>query len=1106
MTDKESSREQECAACRRRLPSGFRFCGFCGASLTKISPAPAVVPAKNERRDVAILFADVSGFTAMCETMDPEDVFTLMNEVFTGLGQAISAEGGRIDKYIGDNVMALFGAPIAHEDDPARACRAALGMQDFLNRFARALVIRTGIMLKMRIGINCGLVLAGSVGSEVKREYSVLGDTVNLASRLESKAPIGGILISEAVARRATGFELGPAQELMVKGKTQPVKAFELIGRHIAAPFPLPAATPLIGRDDELSRLEKTIRRRRPPYHVLHITGDPGFGKTRLIAEALDRHPAIRGLWVTGPAEHGGQPFDLIRRWLHGNLPRLSGDSQLLQSPDACQAFLASLSPDLHSFLPALRHLLLPSSSPASPPDHDAEGFRRTLEAGLALLIKILARRFRPLTVVVDSWDTADLASTEVFQRFVADDALPFPLITAARRTDSKPFEDVLALSPLTAEQASSLLTALLSAPPSPDILRESLDRAAGNPLFLEEFARWITEQSQHPTPGQTLPPNVRALIASRLDRLDAASRDFLSVAAIQGTHFDPTLAADAAGIPLTDWKQSISTTVCTMELAAPLAPTLSSTSWTFHTPLIREVCYGTMMVAERKRLHRCTAEALLAAAGGDESRTPPEALAEHLEHSEDWPGAVRAAARAAKPALDFGMYREARDWLQRARCSLERLGPLADLPPELAFPVFHGLAYALLKTGETLEARDCANLLERFAVAPGQRLTAARLRAATARILGDTETVEASLQQGVGIAATGPDPRDDQERALLFIDFIEHLLKRGRLTDAEDLLARLMAIRDLPPGERIQAATLAGKLRYAQGKHSEARDRFEQAYQAAAREPGLSDKARTANNLGNIERDLGRYPRARRYFREALALWEKTGDAEGIAGANNNLGNLAMSIGDFSTAERHHLATLNRWKRAGNLAGTAMSLANLGILALEREDGRQAVASAREALELLGSKGQEILLSLIRVIEADGLRLVGASSEAEKCYQSLLQTLDPGKFVLAHAGAQRGLGCLSLGRGDTPAALAHLRSAVEMYSRLHRRQEANRTRLWLAEALERSGEPACARQLLEEVRNECAAMKAIRDLKTIDQRLEALRKRLGQPVEISRN
>ncbi len=236
------------------------FCGNCGVRLgagdppARTPPFAPTSPPIAERREVTVLFADLQGFTALGEKLDPEPLLSLMNECFAGLGRAIQAEGGHIDKYIGDNVMALFGAPVAHEDDPARACRAALAMQAFMAAFAERAREQTGGELRLRIGIHSGLVVAGVVGSDVRKDYSVMGDAVNQASRLETAAPPGGVLISRAVARSARGrFRLGPARRLAVKGKARPFEAYELLGE---APDCVPPrrgelSAPMVGRRAE---------------------------------------------------------------------------------------------------------------------------------------------------------------------------------------------------------------------------------------------------------------------------------------------------------------------------------------------------------------------------------------------------------------------------------------------------------------------------------------------------------------------------------------------------------------------------------------------------------------------------------------------------------------------------------------------------------------------------------------------------------------------------------------------------------------------------------------------------------------------------------------
>ena len=230
-----------CPSCGAAVAAGFKFCGECGAKLPAPAAAhpapPAAAPAatpsakRDEFRDVTVLFADVTGFTALAEHLDPEALHALMNACFDGLGRIVQAHGGHIDKYIGDSIMALFGAPTAHEDDPLRAGEAALAMQAFLTAFRVPGSKDTAAPFRMRIGINSGLVLAGSIGTEGKRDYSVMGDAVNTASRLESQARPGSILVSDAYKRRVERqFAFAGPHTVALKGKDRPVTAWELLG------------------------------------------------------------------------------------------------------------------------------------------------------------------------------------------------------------------------------------------------------------------------------------------------------------------------------------------------------------------------------------------------------------------------------------------------------------------------------------------------------------------------------------------------------------------------------------------------------------------------------------------------------------------------------------------------------------------------------------------------------------------------------------------------------------------------------------------------------------------------------------------------------------
>jgi class 3 adenylate cyclase len=303
---------RRCPACAAEAPPQARFCMECGTSLGDApeaapSPSPAAGPAAlhlpaaessqptldggqlpEERRTVTVLFADLSGYTAVAEQMDPEAVKGLVDRSLQRLGQEVERYGGTVDKYIGDNVMALFGAPVAHEDDAERAVRAALGMQQAMGELNAELEASHDVALALRVGLNTGEVLAGAVGD---RRYTVIGDTVNVAARLQAAGRPGSVTVGEATwLETREAIEYRELEPLALKGKANPVPAWEAVALRAATPVRRDVSTsssPLVGRDTELALLgslyAQVERERRP--QLVTIVGEAGVGKSRLLAE-----------------------------------------------------------------------------------------------------------------------------------------------------------------------------------------------------------------------------------------------------------------------------------------------------------------------------------------------------------------------------------------------------------------------------------------------------------------------------------------------------------------------------------------------------------------------------------------------------------------------------------------------------------------------------------------------------------------------------------------------------------------------------------------------------------------------------------------------------
>ncbi len=303
----------KCPQCGTDQPDNAKFCNECGAPLATASTAQATTSAGahaavdrdlskgGDRRLVTVLFADVSGFTSLAEKLDPEQLRDLITGCFDRLVPCIKRYGGTIDKFIGDEIMALFGAPRAHENDPERALRAALEMRDAVVGFNR----ERGVDLAIHFGVNTGLVYAGGLGGGGHEDYSVMGDAVNVAARLKAMAQPGEILVGVDTYRHTDhNFTWQAVAPLSVKGKSEPVTAYRLVDAHTAPSSPRETrglSSPLVGREDELASItHRLVRLRAGEGGVIVITGEAGLGKSRLVAEARAQAQQQNLYWLEG--------------------------------------------------------------------------------------------------------------------------------------------------------------------------------------------------------------------------------------------------------------------------------------------------------------------------------------------------------------------------------------------------------------------------------------------------------------------------------------------------------------------------------------------------------------------------------------------------------------------------------------------------------------------------------------------------------------------------------------------------------------------------------------------------------------------------------------
>jgi class 3 adenylate cyclase/tetratricopeptide (TPR) repeat protein len=687
-----------CPSCGEAAPGEARFCMNCGASLEAITtpaapPGPTVpTPVRppllsEERRQVTVLFADVSGYTAMSERMDPEDVKGLIDRCLRRLGDEVDRYGGTVDKYIGDNVMAIFGAPVAHEDDAERAVRAGLGMQAAMDEINADIAGPYDVSLALRVGVNTGEVIAGAMGES----YTVIGDTVNVAARLQAAAQPGSVTVGARTyraTRDAISYE--ELEPLTLKGKAEPVSAWDATGALAAAPSrrALPAReAPLVGRDDELALLQsiygRVVRESRP--HLVTLVGQAGVGKSRLLREyelalaGTDPVPTFRQgrclpygssivYWALGEVVRAefsivdGDSSEAAWEKLRNGISKLLGESEDVP-PEARDRRSALIGRLLGIEVP-----VDPGASETLDPARMRESFFSAVRFG----IEAMGRR-SPLVLAFEDIHWADHGMLDLIEYLAQWVRAPVLVLCLARDEllERRPSwgggrrsATSIFLEPLSTKDTRDLIGALLPGPASEDLVEGMAERAGGNPLFAEEMVRLTSEAGGGDAEG--LPDTVQALLAARLDSLEPFERRLVQQASVVGrTFWEGSLAAVAAeeggdldaGLNALQEKDIV--------VPGEGARLAGEPELAFKHVLIRDVAYGMLPKAVRARKH-FQVGGFIEDRVGERSDEVVALLAEHYG---------RAATLASEARLDAAE-REPID--ERARHFLEAAGDAA--------------------------------------------------------------------------------------------------------------------------------------------------------------------------------------------------------------------------------------------------------------------------------------------------------------------------------------------------------------------------------------------------------------------------------------------
>ncbi len=727
-----------CPSCGVSNAAAQNFCGECGAALGQSPATPKfaspdsytpqhlvekILTSKGalegERKQVTVLFADLKGSMELLADRDPEEARKILDPVLERMIEAVHRYEGTVNQVMGDGIMALFGAPLAHEDHAVRACYAALRMQASLSVLGKQLLRSQGVPLQVRIGLNSGEVVVRSIGSDLHMDYTAVGQTTHLAARMEQIAGPGSILMTAETLRLAEGYvDVRPLGLVPVKGVSEPVEVYEILGagtvrRRLQATMAARSLSRFVGRDTEVEQLRRALQQAGEGHgQLVAVIGEPGVGKSRLFFEFTRSHRAQSWLVLeSGSVSYGkATPYlpvvDLLRAYF-----KIEDRDDQRQVREKVTGKLLTLDRALEPAVPALLALL---DIPVDDTDWQASDPRQRRQRMLDAIKRLLLAesRVQPLLLVFEDLHWIDSETQAFLDTFFESLPTTRILVLVNYRPEyqhtwgRKTYYIQLRIDPLPAQNAEELLHALLGPDPGLDPLRRLLiQRTEGNPFFLEESVRTLVETGalagergayRLARAVQTLqiPATAQVMLAARIDRLTPEHKRVLQTASVIGKDVPFSLlqaVADEADEPLRRALAELQATEFLYETR--LFPDVEHT---FKHALTHDVTYGTLLQDRRRALHARIVEAI-ERLYGDRLGEQMDLLAHHAVKGEVWEKAVVYLREAGMKALMRSANADAMTYLTRG------VDVVASLP-EGAGRERHELAL-LLALGPAIQA-----------------------------------------------------------------------------------------------------------------------------------------------------------------------------------------------------------------------------------------------------------------------------------------------------------------------------------------------------------------------------------------------------------------
>ncbi len=989
--------EKACATCGAGNPPAARFCRRCGSSFAGERPAPepaAYTPRhlaekiltvraalEGERKQVTVLFADVQGSMDLAARVDPEDWHGILDGFFGILAEGVHRYEGTINQFTGDGIMALFGAPIAHEDHAQRACWAALHLRDRLRTWAEELKRTRGMPFPVRMGLNSGEVVVGRIGDDLRMDYTAQGHTVGLAARMEQLADPGHVYLTADTAQLVAGyFQLRDLGVFTVKGGGEPLHVFDLEGAGpLRTRLEVSRARGLsrfVAREREIAFLETALDRTiAGDGQVVGIVAEPGVGKSRLCLEFLDRSRA-RGLEVIeGHAVAHGRliPYLPVLQLLRGFFGIQPGDDPSVTRQKIAGRLLL-VDESLRDALPlAFDFMGVPDAE--LPPPSDPE----TRARDVIMLLKRMVRARRPQhpgVILAEDLHWMDPASDEILGELVEALAGTATLLLATFRPEyradwmARPHYQQLPLQPLAAEGIDQLLRALLGSDASLDaVVTQIRDRAAGNPFFAEEIVQSLVEDGVLAgTRGGyrlaradaviELPATVHAVLAARIDRLPEPVKHVLQTAAVLGRRVPRAVLQRVAGCTEEELAQAIATLVDADLLTEPtLHPDVE---YAFKHPLTQEVAYRTQLAERRRRLHADAAEAIREL-NADRLDETAALLGHHWEAAEQPIEAARWYRRAAEWIGTRNFPQALRYW----RKVRELAAQAPDVPEAVDIRLDAGREILKLTARLGTSSEERSELLEELETF-SQRSGDPRRRAQTALARGGVQVMAGEIDAALPLL------RDAIREADVLADPGLQLASRAML---------------------VMAEFFTGRLREALAITDEAFERLPADPSLGADIFNLSPYVLLLMLRGLLLREVGDTKGSEAALEEAAALARAHGQKELLSAIHQGFVDLARVTGDASTAFAHAEEAITVAEEIGSAFAREQAYSTLGMAHVLAGQWAEACEAFERSLAVIHDTGAGLTDAAFKLVGLAQSQL--GRGDVAAAHATVLQALD---------------------------------------------------------------------------------------------------------------